>query len=188
MIEQLQHNVNQLIDANMELSERIEDLSRRQAAMFLSGKVAEVDGNKVRLELGEEDQRTGKKFLSPWVQIQDAAGATGTHFPVKEGDPMRLMSPNGELGAMSLAIRDSHTDENPNPADKNTDLVIAYGGGKLLMQEGKLILSAGGTSVELSGGKITVQSGELIHNNKNIGDTHIHDGVLGGAENTGEPV
>lgn len=171
-----------------ELSARLEDTSRRLASVVLTGKVAEIDGNKIRVELGPEDPRTGKKFLGPWVQLQEMAGATASHFPVKVGDPVRLLSPNGEISAQSLAIRDSHTDDDPNPAEEQTDLVLAYGGSKIMMQSGKLILSGGGASVELSGGNIKTASGELTHNDKNIGATHHHGGVVKGAQETDDPV
>jgi len=174
--------------AIMNLSSRIEDVSRRQAAMIRSGKVAVIDGNRVRLELGPADEITGKPFLSPWVQLQDAAGATGTHFPVKVGDPMRLLSPNGEIGSASLAVRDSHTKDAPNPAEQNSDFVIAYGGGSIVMRDGEVILSGGGASVRLSENQIWLLSGELFHNEKNVGDTHKHGGVKPGGSNTDEPV
>ena len=173
--------------AIMHLSARIEDVSRRQASMILSGPVAEIDGNRVRLELGPADETTGKPFLSPWVQLQDAAGATGTHFPVKVGDPMRLLSPNGEIGSASLAVRDSHTTDAPNPAEQNSDFVIAYGGGSIVMRDGEVILSGGGASVRLAGGDIALLSGRLVHNEKNVGDTHNHGGVKRGGSNTDEP-
>lgn len=99
----------------------IEDTNRRLASMILNGPVAAIDGDRVQLELEPKDDRTGKPFLSPWVQVQEAAtkdGATATHFPVAIGDPMRLLSPNGELGPQSFAIRDSYTDPAANPTDK----------------------------------------------------------------------
>lgn len=172
----------------MNLSARIEDVSRRQASMILSGPVAEIDGNRVRLQLGTADEATGKPFLSPWVQLQDAAGATGTHFPVKVGDPMRLLSPNGEIGPASLAVRDSHTKDAPNPAEQNSDFVIAYGGGSIVMRDGEVILSGGGASVRLAGGDIDLISGNLRHNDRNVGDTHKHGGVIPGSSNTKEPI
>ena len=59
----------------------IDDLNRRLVASQMTGRVAEIDGSRVRLELAAVGAN-GKPFLSPWVQVQEAAGATGTNMPV----------------------------------------------------------------------------------------------------------
>ncbi len=151
------------------LYKAVDDLSRRQATSHMTGKVAEIKGDKVRLELMEKGAG-GKPFLSPWVQVQEAAGATGTHFPVKVGDPMRLFSPQGELGPQSLAIRDSYTDEAPNPADAQ-----------------EFVLAHGGCAIRMADGKIRFESADLTHNDKDIGDTHKHTDVTPGGGLTGVP-
>lgn len=129
-----------------------DDLDRRMASMMLSGKVAEIDGDRVRLEVLPTDSRTGKPFLSPWVQVQEAAGQTGTHFPVKKGDPMRLMSPNGELGPQSLAVRDGYTADAANPSEeKQKQLVIGNDGPVLI--KGSVIILDGEVHLGGKGGK-----------------------------------
>lgn len=166
----------------------LEDGGRRSAATQMTGKVAEIDGNRVRLELLPADPRTGKAFLSPWVQLQDAAGSTASHTPVAVGDPMRLLSPNGEMGPASLAIRDSHTRDNPNPSDDPERLVLTHAGCTLSMEDGKLTIACGDTRVELTEGVSAVYSGEHTHNGINVGDTHRHAGVMAGGGQTGTPV
>ncbi|MCT7668186.1 phage baseplate protein [Shinella kummerowiae] len=136
-----------------------DDLDRRMASMMLSGQVAEIDGDRVRLEILPEDSRTGKPFLSPWVQVQEAAGQTGTHFPVKKGDPMRLMSPNGELGPQSLAVRDGYTADAANPTDKKQTEMILANDGPIRLRGAKIILEG---EVHLGG-----EGGEKVHR---IGD------------------
>ncbi|QPA27631.1 phage baseplate protein [Brucella anthropi] len=161
----------------LSLRKSIDDLERRLSASHMTGKVVAVDGDRVRLELQPEDSRTGKPFLSPWVQVQEAAGSTGTHFPVAIGDPIRLFSPNGELGSQSIAIRDGYTDEAKNPA-KNGELAIAHGGCALRFEGGNAIIEAD---------EIIFKSKKLKHNEKNVGDTHTHGGVERGGSNTKEP-
>ncbi len=165
----------------------VDDNQRRTAATMMPGQIAEIDGNRVRIELGPLDSRTGKKFLSPWVQLQDAAGGTASHTPVQVGDPMRLLSPNGELGPHSLAIRDSHTDDAPNPTDDNQELVLAHAGCTLRMRDGALVLEQEDSSITLSGGEVRIASDALFHNSKNVGDTHKHGGVMPGGGLTGHP-
>lgn len=161
----------------LSLRKSIDDLERRLSASHMTGKVVAVDGDRVRLELQPEDSRTGKPFLSPWVQVQEAAGSTSTHFPVAIGDPIRLFSPNGELGSQSIAIRDGYTEDAKNPA-KNGELVIAYGGCALRFENGVAVIEAD---------DIIHKSKNLKHNEKNIGDTHTHGGVERGGSNTREP-
>lgn len=155
----------------------IDDLQRRQVASHMTGKVAQIDGDRVRLELLPEDPRTGKPFLSPWVQVQEAAGSTGSHFPVAVGDPLRLFSPNGELGPQSIAIRDGYTEDAKNPATS-----------------GELALAHDGCAIRFKGGVATIQaeairfeSAELTHDGTNVGKTHVHGGVVSGADDTSEP-
>jgi hypothetical protein len=92
------------------LRKSVDALNRRLAASHMTGKVVEIKGNKVRLELMPPDPRTGKPFLSPWVQVQESAGdgvgGYSTHVPVAVGETMRLLSPHGEVGPQSLAVRD----------------------------------------------------------------------------------
>lgn len=164
----------------------IDDLQRRLAASMMNGKVAQIDGKRVRLELLPADSRTGKPFLSPWVQLQEAAGITSTNTPVRVGDPMRLLSPNGELSSQSLAIRDSHTTENPNPA-QGDELVLGHDGAVLRMSGDSIVLELGGMKLTFSGGKVAIDSDELSHNGKNIGHTHVHSGVIPGGADTSTP-
>lgn len=171
------------------IRKQVDDLERRRAATILTGRVAAIDGDRVRLELQPVDARTGKRFLSPWVQVQEAAGATGTHFPVRIGDPMRLLSPQGELGPQSLAIRDGYTSDAPNPSGHSQEeMVLAFGGAEIRFRGGEVeIVASGGVSIQ-SGGEVKISSGELTHNGTNVGDTHRHGGVLQGANITSEPV
>lgn len=159
------------------LQKSVDDMERRLSASHMTGKVFAIDGDRVRLELQPEDSRTGKPFLSPWVQVQEASGSTGTHFPVAVGDPFRLFSPNGELGSQSIAIRNGYTDDAKNPA-KNSELVIAHGGCALRFENGIAVIEAD---------EIVHKSKTLKHNEKNIGDTHVHGGVKRGGEDTTEP-
>lgn len=178
-----------------DLRKSLDDVSRRLATSHMTGSVAEKRGNMVRLELLSLDQRTGKPFLSPWVQLQDAAGGTASHTPVEIGDPMRLLSPSGEIGPASIAIRDSHVQDKPNPASDPDELVLEHAGNELRMREGSLLLKRGDAVVELTpagvfinGQLVSVTGARLEHNGRNVGDTHKHGGVEPGGGTTAEPI
>lgn len=159
---------------------KIDDLDRRLSNVVLTGKVAAIDGDRIRIELAPQDSRTGKAFLSPWVQVQEAAGQTGTHFPVKVGDPMRLLSPNGELGSASLAIRDGYTQDAANPTDrKQTELVIANDG-PIRLKGSSIVLEAEGD--------VEAKARDLKHDGVPVGKTHKHKDVQRGAEISGDPI
>ncbi|MBE0692314.1 MAG: phage baseplate assembly protein V [Aquamicrobium sp.] len=153
----------------------VEDLNRRMSSMVMSGRVAEVDGDRVRLELGPPDA-SGRKFLSPWVQVQEMAGATGSRFPVAVGDPMRLLSPNGDIGTHSLAIRDGYTQDAPSPAE-GEELALAHDGCAIRIVDGKIRLE----------GPVEIVGPSVSHNERNIGDTHRHHDVTPGGALTGLP-
>ncbi|MEC9247319.1 MAG: phage baseplate protein [Pseudomonadota bacterium] len=155
----------------------IDDLQRRHAAAHMTGKVAEIEGDRVRLELLPPDGRTGKPFLSPWVQVQEAAGSTGSHFPVAIGDPLRLFSPNGELGPQSIAIRDSYTEDAQNPAED----------GEFVQAHGICAIRFKGDEAILEAKTIRFKSENLFHNERNIGETHVHGGVEPGGADTSTP-
>lgn len=169
------------------LYKSIDDLDRRQASGLLNGKVAEIDGDRIRLELLPADGRAGgKPFLSPWVQVQEMAGATGSHFPVRQGDKMRLMSPNGEIGPRSLAIRDGYTRDEPNPASaKQKEMMLTYGGCEVRLTNGELRLVAGTIKLE---GKVEIEGSELTHNGTDVGENHKHEDVERGGDISGPPV
>lgn len=106
----------------------IEDHDRRLANIVLSGKVVAIDDNKVRLELLSQDKRTDKPFLSPFVRVQEETGSTLGGMTIKHprriGQNMRLLSPSGEIGPHSFAIRDSFSKDAPAPESDNDEYVI----------------------------------------------------------------
>lgn len=170
-----------------DIRKAIDDVARRSAASHLTGKVAMVDGNMVRLELLPADSRTGKPFLSPWVQVQDAAGATASHTPVAVGDPMRLLSPHGEIGPASLAVRDSHVQDRPNPANAPDEYVLVHAGCEIRLGSDGLTLKRGGISLTISDTGVRFAGGTIAHDGTDIGASHRHGGVDRGAAQTDTP-
>ena len=54
------HEVNLVTREFRRMYKSIDDLERRVAATILNGRVKEIDGNRIKLELLPEDGRTGK--------------------------------------------------------------------------------------------------------------------------------
>ena len=129
-----------------ELYGRLDELDRRLAASQITGDVAAVSGKRVRIKL-LDCPVLGKPMLSPWVQVQEqaggGAGGMSSAAPIRVGETMRLLSPSGEIGPASLAIRDGYTDQSPRPTDRDDEYVIAIGDqgqAKLRMREGRVSL------------------------------------------------
>lgn len=187
----------------MRLLKRMDEMDMRIANSQITGRVAEVNGNRVRVVMNDQGAN-GQPVLSPWVQLQEAAGATGTNMPVKIGDPLRILSINGEIGNSSIAIRDSYADDVQNPARNPEELAITYGGGALRMNKDEILITHGGNSIQMNASGLFLKHGDntveitsdliralsttLMHNKKSIGDTHIHFGVKSGGSNTAYPV
>ncbi len=146
-----------LADEIRDLRKHINNLESRQSRMILDGKVAEVDGNRVRLELVEKDEHTGERVLSPWVRTQEIAGDGLGGFSLYQerrvGQNMKLLSLNGEIGPNSLAIDTGHNDENPAPGEGN-QTVLKRGEGTITMNNGSIVLTVGGNIVTVDGAGI----------------------------------
>lgn len=166
------------------LYKQIAALNRRVAGAHLQGKVAEIKGNKVRLEILPEDSRTGKPFLSPWVQVQESAGnesgGYSTHIPIVEGQKMRLLSPSGEMGPHSVAIRDSYTNDNPQPTEEQQQLVIRHGGASITMNGDEIVISVGDSAVRISAAEILTTAKTRLNN----GNRKAH--YVGGKDTAGD--
>lgn len=153
------------------LSRRIDELNSRVARTMLTGEVAEVQGDKLRLRLREADQATGKEFLSPWVRWQGHAGSEKGGFSMTTrpavGEKMRLFSPSGEIGPGSIAAPDSYSDDAPNP-DAGADFMIRRGGTFVSIGAGGVEIKVGGVGIEISGEVVTVGPTRLDRGNRKI--------------------
>ncbi|SOC27646.1 phage baseplate protein [Stappia indica] len=166
------------------LYKEIDGLNRRLAASHMTGKVVEISGDKVRLELMPADSRTGKAFLSPWVQVQESAGdgvgGYSTHVPVAIGETMRLLSPHGEIGPQSLAVRDGYTTDNPRPTDEDQRLVIKHGNTRLIMDGETVELGVGDAAIKISAAEILTTTRTRLAN----GSRKVH--FVGGLDDGGD--
>ncbi|MCA1242945.1 phage baseplate protein [Stappia stellulata] len=150
------------------LRKSVDALNRRLAASHMTGKVVEIKGDKVRLELMPPDPRTGKPFLSPWVQVQESAGdgvgGYSTHVPVAVGETMRLLSPHGEVGPQSLAVRDGYTRDNPRPTEEDQQLVIKHGDARIEITRNAIVIGIGGTALRITADELVTTARTRLNN------------------------
>ncbi len=151
-----------------DLRKEINDLKSRLTRTHMTGKVVEVDNNKVKLELLGADPKTGEKLISPWIRVQeeggDGLGGYSSYTQAVVGQTMRLLSPSGEIGQESLAIQDGHTDDNPRPAD-GLKKVFKHGDAIITIADGEITFAVGGNKIVINGTEIVT-----------YGKTRLNDG------------
>jgi phage baseplate assembly protein V len=86
------------------------DLCRRVANLIRIGKIAEVDGAQVKVQIG--------KVKTNWLPIISTAGETGVWIPITVGEQVAVISPYGEM-AQSFVIRSIHYNKYAAPENKD---------------------------------------------------------------------
>jgi phage baseplate assembly protein gpV len=86
------------------------DLCRRVANLIRIGKIAEVDGAQVKVQIGE--------VKTNWLPIVSMAGDTSVWIPITVGEVVSVISPYGEM-AQSFVIRSLHYNKYAAPENKN---------------------------------------------------------------------
>ena len=154
-----------------EILRRIEEHERRTANMIRVGKVIKVDAAKGLVKLKVGDLETA------WLPWTESAGGTSTWSPPTVGQQMMLVSPSGEPG-QGWASPAGFSSDNPAPSGDGDARVQKHGGVTMTTKGGKLIIDAA---------EVQINGGSLKHNAKNVGDTHIHSGIVRGGAETDPP-
>lgn len=160
-----------------DLYRRIRDLERVGRNRKRTGTIKELDLAKGLARVEFEDGYAGPWM--PWKEV--AAGGIKTHIPPTIGEQVDVVSENGEL---SDGIIDMSTPSNANPRPHDgPEAVLTYGGSRLVIADGTVTITA---DVEINGA-LRIVGPEVTHNGTNIGDTHVHGGVLPGGADTATP-
>jgi phage baseplate assembly protein V len=144
------------------------DLCRRVANLIRIGKIAEVDGTQVKVQIG--------KVKTNWLPIVSTAGDTGVWIPITVDEQVAVISPNGEM-AQSFVIRSIHYNKYAAPENKN-DVSLRTKSDVKVESEGKLEalfkngfeLKANDTYIYVYDGNAKVKSGnaEITASNDQI--------------------
>lgn len=147
-----------------------------------AGPVAEVDKAKgYRIRLGGSDE---KPFLSPWYPHPETGK---TSVPLKVGQVVGIINPSGDP-RKGFLLRGGYSADHASPNEDMAANVFSDAGVTVKVANGALTIAAGGVTVEISGAGLTVNGGEVRHNDKDIGESHRHGGVVHGGEITEVPV
>lgn len=150
--------------------------------------------------------------IQPMVAQADGAGNTTPHgiinnipvFRLQAGGNAVVLDPVvNDIGIVVFASRDisavkeSRAPANPGSARRFDMADGLYIGGVLNGGATQFIqfLAGGGINITATGpvnistsGAVAITSTSLTHNGKNVGDTHVHGGVVVGGSNTTGPV
>lgn len=193
-----------IIDHFVALYQRVQSLERRAAGAQRYGSVVDVDYAKrlMRVRIGGTD---AEPYLSPWIPwAETASGAGGVNvaWNPKPGQNVVLSAPGGDL-QQAVATPFTWSDEHASPSSSGDEAVLRYGQSKITIKGDQAVtevgaakitqtndgvtIEVGGVSVAITAGGLTVTGGMVKHNAANIGDTHVHGGILPGPANTGVP-
>lgn len=163
----------------------VNEIKRRLSVMGRHGVVAEVNPAEgwVRLNLGDGDNGP---LLSPKLPYAQMAGALKLHAPPTVGQNMTLFAPTGDI-RQAIAMPMTWSDANPTPG-QSADPVFTYGDITITIEPGAILIGIGGTAWRITPAGLSQTGGMIRHNEKDIGSTHRHGGVLTGGAATNPPV
>lgn len=146
------------------------------------GPVEQVDAKKgYRLKLGEGPD--GQPFLSPWYPHPESGGATGTWAPLSKGQIVGVINPGGDP-RQGVLIRGGFSGVNPPISESLGENKFQFAGATITVSNGEVTITAGKVTIE---GDVQINGSSLKHNAKNVGDSHVHGGVIPGGSNTAVP-
>jgi phage baseplate assembly protein V len=133
------------------------DLCRRVANLIRIGKIAEIDGAQVKVQIG--------KVKTNWLPIISMAGDTSVWIPITVDEQVAVISPYGEM-AQSFVIRSIHYNNFLAPENKN-EVTLKTKSDVKAESEGKLEalfkngfeLKANGTYIYVYDNSVKVKSG-----------------------------
>lgn len=165
----------------VELERKIAEQERRNRNRRRTGTIVSVDYAKglarVKIMDGE-----AQPYLSPWMPWKEvAAGGTSSHIPPTVGQQVDVVSESGDL-ADAVIDFSMHSNTNRRPHD-GPEAVIVHGGTRITIGDGAVEIVADVTIK----GALAIEGPSVTHNGTNIGDTHVHGGVVSGGDDTDVP-
>lgn len=166
-----------------ELAAAHNDLRDRHERMFRPGQVTDYDPVKhlYRQQIGVDEN--GNPIKSPWRPYSQHSGALKQHIPLAVGQPMLLISPDGDV-EQAIGIPLGWSTANPAPSTDGATIAGSFGGVSWTITDGVVMITGGLTVV----GDFKASGGVFTHNSKDVGSDHTHSGVQTGSGDTGAPV
>lgn len=186
----------------------ITDLKRRLANSTVMGTVSKVDHEnaRYRVKVGELE--------TDWIpKLKSRSGKTRVYEPLDEGEQVLVQAVSGDLsqgvivGSVETNERQAgdtgtvHRTVYPDGTvveyddDKGVSVALAagksstttVGGVSFVTSQDGVRITVGGFSFEITGGGLDMTGGNVTHDGRNIGSTHVHGGVERGGVDTFGP-
>lgn len=160
------------------LRQALDRAEHRLAMSDIPGKVKEVDADKRTLRLMIGKTSDGQEILSPPIRWQESgAGGMKVHSQPAVGEQMTMRSTSGTVGAGSIAHPATYDKDHEAPSKSTNTSVLERDGVVIEFGDGKVKITG---ALEITGASVT-------HNGHNIGDSHVHTGVIHGGDLSGPP-
>lgn len=189
--------LDELISEVRDLRKAVSGLEQKRLRTLMPATVKSVSGSKVIATLADEGE--DGPVETPALRMAQVTGARGggvsKFSKMGIGDTVLVISPDGDVTSRSGVMPWVDTEDDPAPGAAESDgEVLESGNAKLELKDGTVRITVGGSLVEITGAGITMNGqaitltgSALTHNEKNIGATHRHGGVLPGTAQTTEP-
>lgn len=139
---------------------------------------------RVKVQFQDEDE-----MVTHWIDItaQSSGAVKFFSMPGLNDEVWCAMDAKGEAGCV-LGSR-YNAKETP-PHESNEDIAIQWPGGFVHINTGSgaMALKTPGSVLIEAAGDIALKSERLLHNGKNVGHDHKHEGVVKGDDVTDVPV
>ncbi|MEJ8474457.1 baseplate assembly protein [Roseibium algae] len=166
------------------------DLEMLKTAFGNSLKVGPIEvvdparGYRVKLADGPDGP-----VLSPFYPHPESGGQSLSWMPLSKGQIVGVVNPSGD-GRQGVLLRGGFSGDASAPSQDLLANVLKTLGITITIKDGKLRLQG---DLEVEGnvrlvGNVDFESGHVEHNGKNIGDDHVHKGVVPGGSTTKGPL
>jgi phage baseplate assembly protein gpV len=170
----------------VELASRVAELERRFSGLMRHGTVEEVDPAKQIMRLNFGDGEDGQPFLSPWIPYAQLAGALKVHTPPSKGQQFTMLAPTGDW-QQAVGLPLTWSNQNPSPSQSGEEHVLTFGTVRLTVKDNLAEIKVGDVTMKVTSEGVAITGGRVTHDEKNIGSTHIHGGVVPGGDVTDVP-
>lgn len=158
------------------------EAERRGAGMVRIGRVVSVDPGtaRARVSFGGETESAPLPFMAM------RAGAARVWAPPSVGEQVWVLAESGDT-AQGVILGSAFQSAYPAPSGAAGAVEVYVGQSRLSIAADSIVLAVGGVSVTVSAAGLSVSGGAIDHNGTNIGDDHVHSGIVSGGSNTGGP-
>lgn len=168
------------------LLHRVADLEYRLANTVRIGTVADRDAAKgYRIAWDVDD--AGEPVLSPWLPHPDAGGRNADWRPLSPGQIVAAVSPSGEA-RQAFLVRAGFGGTWAAPSTDLDEVVLLDTGTlRMVAKGGRLTITVDGVEWKLDASGTSQTGGHVLHDQHDIGRTHVHTEVVRGADRSGTP-